>query len=765
MKTCKAQLVLAGSACAALTFALCIALGGYFRSVEAGSESNLTEKRLLSHLQLYQDRLKESDTPEGAKASLKMLEGMAGFSRDSVGARELKKISAPVLAVFASKPREAEPRFHLTKKRELMEALVNAYRKEIPHGDIALRATYLNILFDTQGSLLNQSDESEQVYLKKNRERLDSLKPMMASAKDATLPGRVAALDAIFAAYERAFAETNKWKSERADALAKQEKQLPAVAKTIYGGEDSGVDETRRTFLYICFLSLVITATSFLALYFGYKVILVRADQKMEAFLTYLQGFGTERLDAQDEKALKALREDEEWAPALVEAQQAEEAFLRSCHNLLAIPRSLKSPCMVVSKEKALRYWNGGAASLFGFTEGKEFGTQDFLTVEAIRPRDGDPEAFIEVVRAAVNSLGEDRFEVVVRNGEAWLPYELIMSPIASGPLAGGKVFFWREISSEAERIGKSVEIQLTRTRDLVHKVTHHYPVELRAAQGDAPAVKAMIEDLSTFKLKSDERELLWKSEAQALIDQVGRQQEILQRLSQELKQMRGRQAEATALMRSVHGTDENWHGEVCVVERDLDRWVTNRERLAGELLEQAAILDKAKKFEEQLREATEGVNKAFENFSADLEELNQFAEAARVHSVNISLVRDPGYWEYAGRSRAFAHELARFTEKAASLGAKVREFLAANPGGALAAHLAAPALDPGVLEEIQEEQERIVALFKRWKDSGPALLSGGEKAITLLQESDRQSAVASQLGETSLLINEQARGNLERWN
>ena len=762
MKSSRALFLLAASACGALSVALAIALGGYFRSVESGSESNLTEKRLLAHLTTYHERIKGASTPEEARASIKMLESMSGFGRESIGARELKKVSAPVLAVFASKPREAEERFQLAKKRELMENLVNSYRKEVPHGEIRLRAAYLNVLFDTQQSLLSESDEAEQVFIRKNRERMDGMKTLFHSAADPGLAARVNAIEGIFQSYERAFNEALKWKNERNEALAKQEKALPGLAKLIYGNEDTGVDENRRNFLYVCFLSLLIVAASFLSLYLGYRLLRVRADVKLEKFLAYLRGFGTDRRDAD---SFRDLREDGDWSQALVEAQRAEEDFLRSCHTLLAIPRSLKSPCIVVNKEKAVRHWNSSAASLFGFVPDKEFGTADFLQPDRLRPRDGEAEPLLEMIRSALSGLDEDRYEVMVSRDGSWAPYELIMSPITSGPLVGGKVMFWREISSEAERVHKSVEIQLTRTRDLVHKVTHHYPVEFTAGASDVPAVKAMIEDLSTLKRKSDERELLWKSEAQALIDQVSRQQEILKRLSDELSQLRNGHAEVMALVKGVHGADENWHDEVCVAERDLDRWIGNRQRLQGDLKEQASVLEKAKLFEEQLRVATGSVREQFENFSADLDELHQFAESARVHSVNVSLVRDPGYWEYASRARAFAHELARFTDKASNLGNKVRDFLSAHPGGALAAHLNSPPIDSALLEEIREEQEKVATFLRRWRETGSVQLQGGEKAIALLETAGRASTIATQLGETSLLINEQAKGNLERWN
>lgn len=762
MKSSRALFLLSAGACGALSLALAIALGGYFRSVEAGGSGLLTEKRLLSHLQQFQERLKAASTPEEARAALKALEIVDGFGRDSDGARELKKASGPAIAVFAAKPRESEPRYALTKKREVMEALVNAYRKEIPNGDIRLRAAYLNVLFDAQQSLLNETDEAEQVFLKRSRERLDALRPIVASRSD--ISARVAAIDSIFQSYERGFNESIKWRADKGEALAKLEKALPALARDVYQAADSGVDDTRRTFLYVCFLSLVIAASTFLALYLGYKVIRVRADVKMDTFLAFLRSFGSERPDPQLEASMKALHSDEDWAQAVIEAKRAEEGFLRSCHTLLAIPRSLRSPCVVVGKDRTVKHWNESAAAAFGLSSGKEWSTEDFLTTSRLKPRDGEPETLIEMIRSAEGGLAEARFELLVKQDTTWQPYELTLSPIATGPLVGGKVLFWREIGDEAERVNRSVTAQLERTRDMLHKITHHYPVELMPNVNDVPAVQAMIEDLSAFKARGEERELLWKTEAQALADQVNRQQEILTRLNAELSELRARHSEALSIVARLHDGEEAWHDEVCLAERDLERFVVNRQRLLHDLRHQGVTLEKARKFEEQLRTATAEAKAELESYAAELDELNQFAEAARVHSVNLSLVRDPGYWEYASRSRAFAHELARFTEKAATLGTKVREFLAAHPGGALAAHLNGPGVENDLLEGIREEQERLVQMLKRWKENGEALVGGSERAVQVLQDIDKKGAVATQLGETSLLISEQSRGNLERW-
>jgi hypothetical protein len=499
----------------------------------------------------------------------------------------------------------------------------------------------------------------------------------------------------------------------------------------------------------------------FLSPYLGFKLLRVRAELKLDAFLTYLRGFGNEHGDPQVRTAAQALRDDTDWAGVLAEAERAEEAFLRSCHNQLAVPRSIQAPYLVVGKDRAVRHWNESAAALFGLEPGQAVGVDDLLRPELLGVKEGNVEAAIEIARASFASLTEDRHDFLVKND----PYELTMSPITHGPLAGGKVLVWREVKGEAERLDRAVAGQLSRVRDLVHKVTHRYACDLSPGSADSPAAKTMIGDLALLRGQVDERELLWKSEAQALIDQVTRQQEILSRLAEELARVRGEQAEALQLVRSVHGGEQTLHGEVTVLERDLERWNTSRRRLLRDLEQQATILERAKNFEEELRAATTQMASELAGYDSELDELRRFTDAAKLHSVNLSLVKDPAAHEYAARARAFSADLSRFLEAARNLGEKVRRFVKSHPGGALAAHLGSSGLDGDLLASIGEEQEKLGSLVQRWRKEGESILSGGQKAVELLQEAEKKSAVLTQLGETSLLINQQARGNLERWN
>ena len=107
MKINRGYFILSFFAGLALCVALLIALGGYFRAVEKGSAGVGSEKRLLSQLRVFHDHLKRAEGPDEAKGALKLAENLTGFGAESELASELKKAYAPVLALFAAKPREA----------------------------------------------------------------------------------------------------------------------------------------------------------------------------------------------------------------------------------------------------------------------------------------------------------------------------------------------------------------------------------------------------------------------------------------------------------------------------------------------------------------------------------------------------------------------------------------------------------------------------------------------------------------------------------
>lgn len=764
MRASRLHFIFSSAVVGAFTITMIITLAGFFRSVEKNSMQGSGESKVVAQLKGFHEQLKNVEEPEDLKRALKSFEQTASFGADSEPSKELRKIYAPVLAVYANKPKESEAHYALVKKREMMENLVNAYRKEIPHGDIRVRAVYLNILFDTQTSLLNDSDETEEVFIRRNKERLASLKNLVGGG-DQALQQRVAGLEGLFLSYEKGFALSSKWRKEKEEVLARTEKNLPKMARDLYSTSDQSADDMRRSFLLICVLAIAVALGSVAAMMVVHKIGRLQFEARGAALVAYLREFGRERVDPQVQKALELLRDDPEWAVILQKAHAAEDEFVSEYQTHLALPKSLQIPYVVFTKDRMGRLWNDSAAELLGIEKGKDFSFDDLIREEKISVREGDAKIMAETIRGSFPIPKADSFEFILRKGDASVPVEMIVSPIVTGRAAGGKIYCFREIRNEAERINQAVNAQLARVRDFVHKVTLFYPAELAAAESDSTPVHEMVADLNTLKRKIDERDLLWKSETGALIDQVERQKEILEKLQAELSAMRGSHEKALVLLKDVHSQDEHLYDELCTMERDMERWQANRRRLLSDLTQYEAVVQKATRYERELREATESMRGSLGKFQKEQQTLAEFANEAKVRAVNLGLTEDKAQWEYADRARAFSETLQDFVARTGELVTKVSGFLQKHPGGSLAPHLNSIEFDPDVLEAIEEEQARLATFFQRWKESGSGLVEGGQEAMDLILSADKKGALASQLGDTSILINDQAKGNLSRWN
>ncbi|RZA06120.1 MAG: hypothetical protein EOP11_11130 [Proteobacteria bacterium] len=764
MKASKGYLIVTGTSILAVSAVCFVALFGQFRAVERTSMGHGSEKRAAETIKFLHVGLKDADRVEEAKTRMKAFEALAASGPDSGAMDKVRRAYGPALAIFASKPREAEPRFQMAKKRELMEALVNAYRKEIPNGDIRLRAAYLNILFDTQSSLLNEDDSTEEVFVRRNKERLSALKAATTAA-DPALQARVANIESIFQGFEKGLDESIKWKAEKKEVFAAVEKSIPKLAREMHGTKDEDLEDFRREFLYTCCAAAAIFFASLIALFVAHKVFRHRSEKRVSMLLRFLREFGHERTDPAVNKEIETLRQDPDWAPVITGALEAENSFVQKYQSLIAVPKSMKVPYIVFSRDKVAKQWNESAAELFGVKEGMSVSFDDLLKDDALAAREGDDAALREMVKNSFASLTDDVFELRLKKGTEWITTELLAAPIASGPMAGGKVYIFRPIRNEAERIDRTVATHLKTLRDYVHKVAYNFSLDGLSAAAVQPEVKAAMEDLDTMKRKIDEREALWKSETGALMDQVVREREILERLFEELKVMREAQGAVLGVVGAVHASDESWHDEVCVLERDLDRWKDARRRLEHELAGHRTVSDKARSYEGEVRTSAEMLHTFLEGYDGVLKQLEHFSEEAKIHSVNLSFVQDQTYREFASHSRAYAHELGRFVGQASELANQVRNFTERHPGSSLEPQLARAASDGEALRSLQEEEERLSAFLVRWKQAGAATVDESERAISMLRQAEARVAAATQLGDTVLLINEQAQGNLARWN
>lgn len=744
-----------------LSFVIFFALTGFFRAAEGPASTSLTETKALAQLRQVSDSLKTIDSAEEAKKTVKFFEVSSGLANESGEIEKVKNALAPLLGHFASKSKESEDKFLLGKKRDLMEGLVNAYRKEIPNGDIRVRAAYLNILFDLQSSLLNESDETETVFLKRNRERFGGLKVIGAASRDPGQAQRIAALESIFSVYEKGFSLGAEWRAKRAELVLGLEKNLVGLAKQIKAGDSQSVAETRRSFFFTAILSLLAILASFIALLVSQKLSRLHAESLSDAIQIVLKEYGQE--GAHDQRALTILQGDREWSKLLTQILDSEAVFNSNFQALLAVPKSMKLPFLVFNKEQELVHSNDSARRFFEWREGNST-FEDLLSRAEISLRGGNKAQVLETLLKSFQGSKQENFEVLMTESGEWVPMEFIFCPITSGRLMGGKVLVIRLIPNEAARIEKAVGEQVSKVRDYVQKLSKSDPVEIQVSELDILPIRETILDLQNLKMTNEEREALWKSEISGLNDQVVRQKDILLRLTNEIRTMGEDYAQLISLVKTIRGSDESWHKEVTGIERDLGKWMDNRQRLSSDLQNHSSVLHRASEIERQIRETATGMKNAIAGFEQELADLKNYNQEVKVHAVNLSFTEDPKQKEFAARARAFSQNVGHYTEVVSSIMKNLNEFVGRHPGGSLFPHLESAEISPLILDNLKEEQMRWSNFVQRWKLSSQEILAREEQAIDLLHEVDKKNNVAIQLSETSIVINDQAKNNLGRW-
>ncbi len=765
MKSSRMYLIFGGGVFFLAAFALLVSSIALFRSIDRSGGILPGDARLSPALSAFFEQVKAEDSGEAAKRSLKSLETAMGLSSSGRQMEKIRQAFSPLLDHMDRRPREAETQHILQKKRDILEYSVNFYRKEAQGGSIAVRSLILNVIFDTQNSLLNQSLESERVSTGKLKDHLEQLKKNVPGYRDATISYRVNNLDNLVNALDKAITAASTWAETKADLLKKAERQGDQIIGDLRRETEGGSEVSKREFVYSSALAILIFLVSGVVLIIGYKLIKHRFDDRASVLLNYLRHFGRDKENPEIARELDRLRADEEWGDLAAGVFASEDQFIAANQAQMAVWRSITIPFVLFNRDRSVVLVNQPARNLFK-VHGETADFADFISTEKIFTKTGNTATLLEMIQQSFHAPREDVYEVLVRQIDKEIPAELICCPVTVGPLAGGKLFLFREIRSEYDRVNKEVERQIEYIRDVVHKVTHFYEVVIQTPESATPPMREMISDLSQMKMRIDERELLWKSETQGMLEQVKKQQEILARMKVEMESIRTRHVDLGDTVDEIFRSEKVVSDDLRTVEHSLDLWVENRNRLMEKLDTHASVMHRVRDYEEAMRKAVEGIRLLVTETQERYQSLEKFRDEIRLASINMSIagVSEESSKELAARARSYATNLSEFCTRVRNLLEQVSEFTIHHPGGSLLPYLESSDVDPEILTSLQEEHSNLSASLQRWKKSGDEALTSGEKARQLIESMEKSDLLTNQLSDTSIVIATQAERNLSRW-
>lgn len=770
MRTARLFLLLAGSIFLVSFIGLFLVTFSLYRNVDEASIHGTGSMRAGPLIANLHEQLHQVESAEQLQQYFKVLESAPNSATYAPSLVELKKTYAPLVAHLQNKPKENEARYTLLKKKDFLDGALNFYRKEAQSGDIPVRALLLNIVFDTHSSFLGESPEMEMVFIKKCKEHVAGLKAIANEARSAGIGYRISGLENLLSNYERAATQAWNWNEDKKKILADAEKSSAAAVQAIVRGADVAGASARRDFLQDIAICGVVSFLCLGILYFGSIKIRSRFEFHSNLLRKYFSLYGQEKFEVLNRTELALLKNDGDWSQLFNALQESEEQFQKVFEGQRAVSQFCSVPFLVTNKNGDVVYWNMPLKDFFNFEKSSDIQGRQLTEVmrsKAMKNSFSDSEQTLAKIFKTIEQTGVAEVNVQRKNSES-IPVELIVSSIGSGKhLEGGRVIFWRKIPNEAARVQEKLSYQLSFVRQALQDVSLGKDVEVdfTAVEGLELSVREALDRISTLKGELNERELSWKEEIRALLEQVGRQHEILQNVSTDLSDLRARYEKISHFFAQVFETEKIANTELNNLEKNLEAWSGQQSRLQLELSAQLQLLERARDYEKNVRTGIQQMRDELIAIAPALNELKQFREDVRLKALNLSLGREPGSEQFAARVRGYAVELDKLSKRLENILSSVRDFVDRSPGSALFTMLQSGGFDVSLFEDFRRGQSLIGESVSHWKNSTDGVLKSGTEVQEILADLSEKSEEVHKLNETCLVINESAKENLARWN
>ena len=740
------------------------AMYGYYHALDQNGSVQPGIAKFQSQMMAVHQNIKIAKNVDEFKSAFHGFDENKTLNLNSRGLEKIKEIYAGLMTVFGSRLKETEERSLIGKKRDLMEGLVNAYRKEIPKGDLRVRAGYLNILFDTQNSLLNDGDPSESLYVQKTKEKFLALKQVSGSIADSGLQIRVANLESTFLSYDKGFDSLLKWKNQKQELAVKTEKNLLKVIPEMYSAGDGDIGRSKTIFASVGIFGLAFFVLGFFLMLLVHRILTNRYIARIEALRKCFAAFGREVKDTSIENGVSLLKNDPEWKPIVQTMRKAELDLLSEYQTQFALARSLKVPFLIFDRSGSAKIWNREAADLFHLMPERDYRCSEIIHTKYIGVRAGDEKVMIDTIHQSLAMPTEDTFEITFKSGGGAEPMELICNAVTSGPLTGGKIFLFRKIRSEVDRIQAAVDHHLKIVRDFIASVSQQLPF-MGNTNSENPAVSAALKDLKNMQFKQEEREKLWKNENHALLDQVSRQREVLAKLTDDLESIRKNNQELNVAVKAIHSFDCDLSAGIIDTTHEISNLGQVQERIIEGVRMREKFIVQASEYESVSRQKLQELQDLVQNRSNDIAEIKVFIDSAKLLVVNMSLGEtSKENRAFASRARAFLLEVQNLYDQVTGVLAEIEHYLQKQPESSLFPSLDSSNLSADLFDGFSFSQEKVQDTLKRWKVLSEQIVVKGEHALAIIHNQELNGEKAMQLGETSILINDQAKGNLQRW-
>jgi len=682
----------------------------------------------------------------------------------------LKELRA-IYGITSDYVQEADKFDYIVAKNKAITGLFNFYRRQVVQRKLAT-ATVLSGLINDGNSLFIKEKRPSLVlaFVRRSKEKLKSLnKAAIRYSNPGETLRKSKEVHRLLTNLEDLARNQITWNREKETLHAKSEKLINEIVSKLSLRQESSLDILQRDFLLVIFFCILVFLCVGLIVYFGAKRINDTFSKRRLILSRYLFNFGMSERSQVSSGDIALLEKEEEWKLLLEAIRKAEDEFKKQWGAEIALSRSIKFPFVVFSQQKKAKYWNSCAVRVLNLEskdELDEISLADFLERSSIETGSGRDSKIIEDIRQKMDEGKEVYIQSHLKFKEELLPLEIGVFPIETGPYKGGNILLFWEMKDEERRIADRVISNIKVIDDLIDKISTNEEFDFSTVNiSNLPEqVIPIVDKLRSFGIKLEEKDRLWKSEIEAILVQVKKEEEILNRLFIELRSIQKDHDIILHVSNNMKILEEKLVSNSTESERYLLDMNGNWRRICVDIESKRHAAEKGTKYEEEVRSLVEEMKSWNDKFSDNLKRIKKCKEWVKIHAINLNL-GDPKDAEiFRDRARQFSLAMGEFYERIVEIENDFEGFIIRHPGSGKI-----PVLDNNVdlsslISSISESYEKLKDNLAEWKSINTEIKSLSDKTKSFIEGIEIRKEEVSKLNKTCRAANRGAIDNLERW-
>lgn len=734
-------------------------LHGLYQSANGLVGSGFDSYKTAALLGEVRERLREAKSGSDARIILRTLDTMPQKLINADQVKQLHKIYD-----VKGLPGGVEDATIEANRIDLFSEMFNFYRQLVVQRSFGAASVVSKLLRQGYKNIsATAKPEAILAFTRLVSDRLDQIEGMIGS--QAPWGGWVRNLRQLNANFETSARARKLWKTEGQKSFTKAESVLTKMVGGIAARSREDSTELQQRFLILTFVFLLATLLAIGLIYMFARSTERWFDKRIRVSRDLIEKFGL-----QDDKGteVEVLQQDKDWSGFYKDVMRFEEQFLDSINSEVAIARSIQTPLVVLSPANHVVHWNSDVTKLLQVRSHKEVGKlslREFFKGIKMQTIAGIEEFGIEDFEARLVAGNSSEFQLYFIVDGTKIPCLVRIDPITEGFYANGYAVCIYDLREEDGRVSERVADSLKQVFGIVSSMNEGETVDFSEIDLDRVPERSqeIIESLRDIQVERLEREELWRSEIEALISQVSKQDEFIGNNRSDITVLKNKYVQLNELLIARSERLDMMESSLIELQRRLASSDATWRRVVESIERTKGLETQAVEYESHVKAIREEMFAWYSNFEQGVESIRKCREWVKLQSVNVN-IGDSEIKVFRDRARKFAFAISEFYERVNGLKKDIKGFIDRHPGSAVLSAMKAA-------DDWDELVQEISGFYNQVRGSIESLSSEQEQTILdftkikLLQ--DEVSRIHNELMEVndkSSLVNTRTREALDRW-